>query len=161
MSPPSLNLSHCPLVVSPLLFARCVAIGESGFASSHIFIYSELNRHGISRKRENAENLNPVTDRHSGLHRQTLRSNSSETTTRRTQTRLLQAIMPIVVVDNRRICLSNLVHSIPYGYAVLGPFRPLGLWRDLTELLMTKMQDRAGAATIDGQQVRGSGPCLP
>ena len=55
MSPPSLNLSHCPLVVSPLLFARCVAIGESGFASSHIFIYSELNRHGISRKRENAE----------------------------------------------------------------------------------------------------------
>ena len=34
--PPSLNLSHCPLVVSPLLFARCVAIGESGFASSHV-----------------------------------------------------------------------------------------------------------------------------
>ena len=57
-------------------------------------------------------NLNPVTDRHSGLHRQTLRSNSSETTTRRTQTRLLQAIMPIVVVDNRRICLSNL-DSLP------------------------------------------------
>ena len=53
--PPSLNLSHCPSVVSPLLFARCVAIGESGFASSHIFIYSELNRHGISRKRENAD----------------------------------------------------------------------------------------------------------
>ena len=43
--------------VSPLLFARCVAIGESGFASSHIFIYSELNRHGISRKRENAESI--------------------------------------------------------------------------------------------------------
>ena len=38
-----------------MLFARCVAIGESGFASSHIFIYSELNRHGISRKRENAD----------------------------------------------------------------------------------------------------------
>ena len=55
--PPSLNLSHCPLVVSPLLFARYVAIGESGFASSHIFIYSELNRHGISRKRENAESI--------------------------------------------------------------------------------------------------------
>ena len=35
-SPPSLNLSHCPSVVSPLLFARCVVIGESGFASSHI-----------------------------------------------------------------------------------------------------------------------------
>ena len=34
--PPSLNFSHCPSVVSPLLFAHCVGIGESGFASSHI-----------------------------------------------------------------------------------------------------------------------------
>ena len=53
--PPSLNLSHCPLATSPSLFARCVGIGESGFASSLYVIYSELNRHGISRKRENAE----------------------------------------------------------------------------------------------------------
>ena len=48
-------------------------------------------------------NLNPVTDRHSGLHRQTLRSNSSETT-RRTQTRLLQAIMPIVYCTVVQYC---------------------------------------------------------
>ena len=54
--------------------------------------------------------------RHSGLHRQTLRSNSRETT-RRTQTRLLQAIMPIVVVDKRRICLSNL-DSLPPLYVL-------------------------------------------
>ena len=53
--PPSLNLSHCPLATSPSLFARCVGIGESGFASSLYVIYSELNRHGISRKRENAD----------------------------------------------------------------------------------------------------------
>ena len=32
-----------------------MGIGESGFASSLYVIYSELNRHGISRKRENAE----------------------------------------------------------------------------------------------------------
>ena len=34
-----------------------MGIGESGFASSLYVIYSELNRHGISRKRENAEYL--------------------------------------------------------------------------------------------------------
>ena len=36
--PPSLNLFHCPLVASPLLFAHCVVIGESGFASSLTYL---------------------------------------------------------------------------------------------------------------------------
>ena len=50
-------------VVSPLLFARCVAIGESGFASwflPYIFvIYAELNRHGryLAQARECRESI--------------------------------------------------------------------------------------------------------
>ena len=45
--PPSLNLFHCPLLVSLLLFAHCVVIGESVVSLPPLFvIYSELNRHG-------------------------------------------------------------------------------------------------------------------
>ena len=44
---------------SPLMMlAWCVAIGESGFASSSrlfYLLYLESNGHGISRKRKNAE----------------------------------------------------------------------------------------------------------
>ena len=57
--PPPLNLSHCPfgglsLAVRLLCGYGIVFHWESGFASSIFVIYAELNRHVISRKRENA-----------------------------------------------------------------------------------------------------------
>ena len=43
-----------PLAVSSFLLGRVVSLPPLGFL---FVIHSELNRHGISRKRENAEDL--------------------------------------------------------------------------------------------------------